>query len=282
LSFENILLRVDSQNLEDVDRVILNDLLAVTELVDRLMDNYEFQGALLALEHFFRDDYCDWYVEVCKIRLRNHAALRRPLLAVQDCILRHLLQLLSPFIPFVTQELWRQLHFGQEEEVLHGVRRLSAADLGQLFASAGVAASESERKTIGELREVIGAVRGLRPDRGSTLCVHATEEHGKMLHKFEGLILALTHCSSIKNSENPCSAVAITSWGTLAVQGNVGDGQEQLLRELEAIRKNIAANRAKLENKEFLDRAPANVIEGARRLLKENLANEEKILRQFR
>jgi valyl-tRNA synthetase len=280
LSFESVLSRIDLRKIEAIDRVILHDLINVTVQVDKAIESYEFQTALLSLERFFRDDYCDWYVEACKVRLNDaDKPVRHTLLSVQDCVLRHTLQLFSPFIPFITQELWQQLHFGKNEEILHNVIRVSSGELKKMIKHHGLLIINDEAKIVAELRKVIADVRGLRPSRNAKIYANITEHSWKFVHDFEKLILNLTHCSSLEEEKNLSNMIAaVTPWGTFAVQNENGNEHARLLRELDEVKRNIAANLAKLENKNFTERAPKSVIAGAEKLLADNIEKENAIM----
>ncbi|HUQ67945.1 MAG TPA: valine--tRNA ligase, partial [Planctomycetaceae bacterium] len=105
------------------DRWILSRLATVTDDVTRLLDKYQFDQATRALREFVWNEFCDWYLEMIKPRLRAdatgspgvappgpetsdvRATCQRVLVTVVDAILR----LLHPFTPFITEELWQRL-----------------------------------------------------------------------------------------------------------------------------------------------------------------------------
>ncbi|MDP6850945.1 MAG: class I tRNA ligase family protein, partial [Planctomycetota bacterium] len=100
------------------DRWIQSRLAAVTEEVSQALESYDFHDAAQALYRFTWDDYCDWYVEVAKRRLRlgegadsgspeaeDAARVRRTLGETLSALLR----LLHPFTPYLTEALWEQL-----------------------------------------------------------------------------------------------------------------------------------------------------------------------------
>ncbi|MDR3316462.1 MAG: valine--tRNA ligase [Puniceicoccales bacterium] len=273
-----ILLRVDPKNLDAIDRCILENLVAVGEEIERAMGNYEFQGTLLRMDRFFRDDYCDWYVETCKVRWGKDLRRQATLLAVQDLILRRLLQLLSPFVPFVTQELWRQLGFGDGKEILHRVPMESAEWLRAALEAADLLASGGELASVGELRQVLPALRAL--GAGDGLYHGGTPGECQRLEPFRELLPAMSGHGELKKLQQlEGMTAAVTSWGTFAVASGGDGGRDSKRRELEIVRGHIATNRKKLEDRSFLERAPAAIVDGARNLLAENLEREKKLLR---
>jgi len=89
------------------DRWILSRLNHTVADVSRLMDEFQFGEALKHIYEFLWGEYCDWYIELAKIRLRAEGALSPvPVLAH---VLETSLRLLHPYMPFITEELWQNL-----------------------------------------------------------------------------------------------------------------------------------------------------------------------------
>ncbi len=88
------------------DRWILSRLNRLILDVDKLMADYQFGEAEREIHDFFWGDFCDWYIEIAKLRLSqpNSSAL-----AVSAFVLETTLRLLHPFMPFITEELWQNL-----------------------------------------------------------------------------------------------------------------------------------------------------------------------------
>jgi valyl-tRNA synthetase len=117
-----VLMRVEGRNpseglpdrgeLHLEDRWILSRLDAAWRAADDAFASYDLSQAARALYHFVWDEYCDWYLELAK--LRDDEACARVLVTVLDVALR----LLHPIMPFVTEEIWRQLHDAGDEETI--------------------------------------------------------------------------------------------------------------------------------------------------------------------
>ena len=96
------------------DRWIVSHLDRVTADVNRALESFELGDAQQRLHEFIWNDYCDWYIEMAKIRIRNgseHSPL--PTLAH---VLERILRLLHPFMPFITEEIWLTLRTELPEE----------------------------------------------------------------------------------------------------------------------------------------------------------------------
>jgi valyl-tRNA synthetase len=190
---------------------------------------------------------------------------------VQDFVLRHLLQLLSPAIPFITQELWRCLRFG--EELLQKVPLPAVEELERLLAGRGIVPSELDGQRCAAVREVLADLRALRAEVGG--CGPIYQLPGVRWEEGEGvrpLLVELLGCGDFlpldAAGDRP---LAVTRLGSFAADRG-GGGQEKLRAELVQLRKHVAANRAKLADEIFLARAPAAVVESTRELLEKNLA----------
>ena len=101
----------DWQALEDPDhredRWIVSRLNRVAAQVDSNMRDYQFGEAQRIIHDFLWNEYCDWYIEMCKVRLRPGDG-RSPLPTLAH-VLEKMLRMLHPFMPFVTEEIWTRL-----------------------------------------------------------------------------------------------------------------------------------------------------------------------------
>jgi len=88
--------------------------LAIQEL-NRAFDEYNFAEAIQVLYRFFWNEYCDWYVEAAKASLSSdNPKLKENTLAVIDFILSNTLRLFHPFLPFITEELWQGMGYSRD------------------------------------------------------------------------------------------------------------------------------------------------------------------------
>ena len=96
------------------DRWIISRLDRVTADANRALESFELGDAQQRLHEFIWNDYCDWYIEMAKIRLRNGSA-HSPLPTLAH-VLERILRLLHPFMPFITEEIWQTLKSELPEE----------------------------------------------------------------------------------------------------------------------------------------------------------------------
>jgi valyl-tRNA synthetase len=104
---------IDTTNLSTEDAWILERLNDNVAIVNRALDLHRYHEAAQTLWDFVWHEFCDWYLEVKKLRFQEHSGIDqhwRIALSVYETILR----LLHPFMPFITEELWQRLVHGSE------------------------------------------------------------------------------------------------------------------------------------------------------------------------
>jgi valyl-tRNA synthetase len=151
------------------DRWILSRLERLTSNADRLMERFELGEAGREMQEFVWDEFCDWYLEIAKVRLRAGDALRGPQgeraspMPVLVHVLDTCLRLLHPYMPYVTEEIWS----GSGDLRSH----IAETDMPELAITAPYPKpgetwqdSAAERE-IGLVLEVVRAVRNLRRER---------------------------------------------------------------------------------------------------------------------
>jgi len=140
------------------DRWILSRLNTTIADVNRLMTDYQFGEAQRQIHDFLWGDYCDWYIEIAKIRL-NDTAAPSPL-PVLVGVLETALRLLHPFMPFITEELWQNIRQRQS------VGSIMIAAYPQ--ADEAVIDAEAER-VMAAVIEIIRAIRNARAEHNVEL-----------------------------------------------------------------------------------------------------------------
>ncbi len=138
------------------DRWIVSRLDRVTAEVNRALESFELGDAQQRLHEFIWTDYCDWYIEMAKIRLRNGSE-PSPLPALAHALER-ILRLLHPFMPFITEEVWQTLMARLPAE---GEDKAKSIMIAPYPASGGRIDAEAE----GEIELVQQAIRAVRNTR---------------------------------------------------------------------------------------------------------------------
>ena len=272
---------VDDSNLAIEDRWILSRLATVTDEVTSLLGIYKFDAATRSLRDFVWNEFCDWYLEMIKPRLRDEAlkpTAQRVLVAVLETTLR----LLHPFTPFITEELWQRLHEIAPERGLPSPATAAAA----IIIAPWPTAIDARRDTALErrfqtLQELIVAVRNVRgtynisPAVSVTISVRCSSEIAADLNlvkpQFE-LLAKSTLTAAGPEVTRPKASASFSlgdADGYLPLEGLVDLQAEvtRLKKEAEKLRGFIAGHEKKLSNQSFVDRAPPEVVVEVRETL---------------
>jgi valyl-tRNA synthetase len=264
------------------DRWIKSRLTEATAQVRKAIDSYRFNDAASAVYQFLWHEYCDWYLEIAKRSLYQpespeaKAVTQRTLVETLEATLR----LLHPFMPFISEELWQRLpHRGESIMIAP-------------FPKAGRTGRDPEaERLMAPVLDFVSAIRTVRSESRISPAVElavtvkpAGPEVAAALEKSVGVIGSLARAVVTVTTEaaRPASsAVAATASGDVFVrlEGVVDfEAEKQRLRkEIERARKEIAFLEGKLGRPEFVERAPAEVVERERERLTEQRQTEQKL-----
>jgi valyl-tRNA synthetase len=256
------------------DRWIKSRLTEATARVRKALDTYRFNDAASAVYQFLWHEYCDWYLEIAKRSLYQpespaaRAVTQRTLVETLEATLR----LLHPFMPFISEELWQRLpHQGDSIMVAPFPK-----------ASRKGRDPEAER-LMAPVLDVVSAIRTIRSESRISPAVElavsvkpASPEVATALAASSTVIgsLARAAITLAGDGTRPASsAMAATPSGDVFVrlEGVVDFESERarLRKEVERARKEIAFLEGKLGRPEFVERAPAEVVERERARLAE-------------
>jgi valyl-tRNA synthetase len=284
--------RIKASQLDDDDFAILQGLAELTDSTTKNLEEHEFTAYAQGLYSFFWGDFCDWYVEASKARLKDPAFVGN-CLAVQDLVLRQFLQLLHPVAPFISEELWHLLGYGTENDFIQNHHTGSGGDLLRVLRENGIKLSAAKVADVALLREFVASVRGLKSQanqatrRDSVITVVAKDATAKALLSANreklssmGGLAELTFADSAGDRTG-----SLTSLGTvlLELSGTVDVAAEKvrLAKELAKLEQAVAAGEAKLTNEAFVSKAPPKILEGARKQLDEARAKRDEIARML-
>jgi valyl-tRNA synthetase len=237
-----------------IDRWILHRLAGVTKRFDELCDLYRFSDAYGLLYNFAWSEVFDWYLEMAKAPLRNPAAASATR-ATLGTVLRDLLKLFHPAIPFLTEELWSIL---VGTDLLAGSRWPDPPDPGTM---AGV---ES-------LQELVTGIRRFKAEHGlaprAPLTVTVLDPDGLAEPWWSEQLEALAAARPQFAASAPAAtgftrilAGSLEGYVKLAGLIDVGAERARLERRLEAVLGDLSQARRKLANGSFLEKAPVEVV----------------------
>ncbi|MEK7408704.1 MAG: valine--tRNA ligase [Acidobacteriota bacterium] len=254
------------------DRWIFSRLNRAVDLASRAIDRYRYHEAAQLVWQFFWHEFCDWYVEIKKLRFRENSGLDahwRNTLTVFDTGLR----MLHPIMPFLSEELWQRLAGG-----LPG-RPASIALARYPEYGEEVSDPEAERQ-MEILREIVTAARNLRADmkldprqqleallyaRGAARDVARTQSEA--IQKLANIRLDLRDETAPATSEGALRSTPEFDLLLRVPQAQTEVRRQRLEKEIEQLEKVIAGSQRQLANPEFLNRAPAPVVASLRQKL---------------
>lgn len=265
---------VTEADLRMEDRWILSRLSKTVAEVTALLDRYQFDQATRALRDFTWNEFCDWYLEMIKPRLRS--AEHRPVAQrVLVGVLDNLIRALQPFAPFICEELWQRLN---EIAPTRGLFEPTAAARSVMIASwPSLSSSLHDEKLearFSRLQETVIAVRNIRavynisPAEPIKLHLKCTagvaSEMTDCADQFDNLAKAVLAAAGAE-VERPTASASFTltdADGYVPLEGliDVKAEYERQLKEAEKIRNFIRGHEAKLSNESFVARAPEAVV----------------------
>jgi valyl-tRNA synthetase len=259
-----------AQTLED--RWILSRFNRVAGEVHDALAGYRFHEASHAVYHFFWGEFCDWYIELVKPRLLagEKAAFSNVVIALESA-----LRMLSPFMPFITEEIWHAVYDGRPPKQSIALAAYPQQDSSQVSAEA-----ETEMAI---LQDLIVAVRNVRAELKvetrlkTPIEVHADEQVKTMLTTNRAAIERLANVEGIQFvSASLAKAGGSRSSTRFDVRVlyekkiDVAAERERLNKEIERLEKELANANRQLGNDGFLAKAPAQVVDGLRKRQGEN------------
>ncbi|MBI4294975.1 MAG: valine--tRNA ligase [Chloroflexi bacterium] len=259
----------DSSGVPVEDRWIVSRLNRLLDNVAKLMESYQFGEAQRHIHDFIWGEFCDWYIELAKLRLRTPAAASP--LPVLSQVLETSLRLLHPFMPFVTEEIWQYLRPYLPQE--HSQSIMVAP-----YPQADTAAFDTEvERQMEAVIEVIRAIRNARsqlriePARWLEARIHSQQAAGVMQDQAQAIeSLARARPVTVsqerhqrRDGDNALVLVLGQAEVVLPLEGVVDLEAERkrLEQEIEAARADIARLERRLADAQFLSKAPADVVE---------------------
>lgn len=278
--------KMPAENLSLADQWILVRLQGVKQSVAEALDAYRFNDAAGALYQFVWHEFCDWYLEAIKPTLYGKLGepKKEASLSVLWFVLRDTLILLHPFVPFVTEEIWHKLP-GTEGSIM----QQSWPETNLPFDAQTARNAESTMSLVFEVITAIRNVRGemnISPSVPLSVAVHSDEDRilEKLLeNQMEIIDLArLSAFSAQKPVLRPrAAATAIVQDATVFVllEGIIDFAKEagRLEREIEKLMTELAGVSKKLNNEDFLNKAPADVVEKVAERHKELIEKQGKL-----
>ena len=270
------------------DRWILSRLHRTIADVTGLMDDFQFGEAQRQIHDFLWGEYCDWYIELAKIRLQAGDSSPLPVLAR---VLEISLRLLHPYMPFLTEELWQHL-----KKSVKGIKGESIMIAPYPVAYETQFDVEAE-KDINDIIEIVRAIRNVRAQykvesgRWIEARVYAGDARQAQISRYESVIKSLARANPVtiikgeaseKAGDNMLVVPLAPATVVIPMESMVDREAERitLLKELDRVSTEIARLQDRVKDEAFLSKAPPAVIEKEKQRLYTLSEKLEKLKRQ--
>jgi len=266
-------------------RWIFGRLSSVCSEVEKALADYRFDEAAAAVYQFFWGEFCDWYLELVKLRLEfgegteKNATTALTLASLVACF-EAALRLLSPFMPFLTEELWHALYEGNAPAKSIALTRYPQAD--------DFAADQTSVAAMVTLQDLITTVRGLRKELGvpekeaAPIRLHAENRVLALADANRDMLTRMARVSALEFATESLSGSNTRATANFDVavvyerQIDVAAVRDRLTKELAKLEKGLAAAEKQLGNEAFMGKAPAHIVEGLRKQSAETKMLHEK------
>ena len=258
------------------DKWILEEYNKTVTNITNNLDKFELGEAASAVYDFIWNTYCDWYIELAKPRLYNKEGGRdrQTVQYLLVSILRHMMELLHPFMPFVTEHIWQHLpHEGESIMVAPWPSTLSME--GFSSAAAHMNVMMDGIKGIRNMRAEMNVPMGKRSE---VILVPATEElkgiletHGDYFHTL-GWAEKVTVLSPDAPKPENATVTVVNGLEVYLLLKDLIDAdkeKERIAKEQATVLKEIARLEGKLNNQGFLAKAPEAVVAKEKEKLEE-------------
>ena len=271
--------------LTPADKWIVSRLQAAIRDVTLSLNKFELGIACQIMYDFMWSDFCDWYIELTKSALHSDDAEKKDnAVSVLLFVLENALKLLHPFVPFITDEIYRSLPNTSGSIMVSDFPRYNSK-----------LAYKREAAAFGGVMEIIKAIREAKVETGCApskkVNVYILSENKRLISSNADCIAKLAGAAAVKvigskEEAEERSVAKVTGVGTLYIpMGELVDAdkeRERLEGELDKITQEIRRADGKLNNQGFVAKAPRQLVESERAKLEKFREMREKILEQLK
>ncbi|NOQ17765.1 MAG: valine--tRNA ligase [Dehalococcoidales bacterium] len=254
------------------DRWILSRLNRTIANATNLMEDFQFGEAQRQIHDFLWGEFCDWYIEIAKIRLQSAQDIVSPI-PVLVYVMETSLRLLHPFMPFLTEELWQNL----KKRLPSGWQDSESIMIAPYPEASETATDPEAERVMASIIEIIRSIRNARAEYKveSSRWITAQIYAGRLsqaISPHSETIQSLARAKPVTFYSNRQERTAKESALTLVLQEtevvipvesmlDMAAERERLQKEIEQSQSTIAQLEARLKDKNFLTKAPEAVID---------------------
>ncbi len=262
--------RIKTENLQIIDKWILNKLNKTINSVNTHYDNYEYDKVASSIYHFIWNEYCDWYIELSKKELYGDDSSKKTLkLEILLKVLVDSLKLLHPISPYISEEIYQIL----SKTGYKGTQKKSIL-LEEAPVNIDDYEFENEYREIEYIKEIVVAIRNIRANVGihpsDKIDIELNPENNNIENIIKNNLIPIQIMSSTKNikivksSANNKSITSVIQGLeiNLPVEGVIDVGKEvvRLEKDLGKLSNDLSKTSKKLSSSNFLEKAPPEVV----------------------
>lgn len=281
---EKATLEAEEKDYKSEDKWILSKINKVTEEVNKNLSNFDLGLGLHKIYEFIWNEYCDWYIELVKPRLYGENEKdKNTALYVLVKVMKDMLKLLHPFMPFITEEIWQYLP-GDEDALI--VSDWPKVDIDKSYQS-----SEEEMNFS---MEIIKSIRNIKAEMDvkpskkiKGYFVPKNQKYKEYLINIERHLDNLINLEEMKIAvskdeikEDAASSVidGLEIYLPLSELIDFKKEKERLTKEKEKLESEIKRAEGKLKNKSFVEKAPEKIVNEEKEKLEKYKDMYQKVL----
>ena len=276
---------LEEVKLSHADKWIISRLQSAIRDVTLTLNKFEFGVACQIMYDFMWSDFCDWYIELVKPALKSDDASKRDgALSVLTFVLENALKLLHPFVPFITDEIYRNLPNTDGTIMTKEFPRYNSRR-----------AYKKDAAAFDGVKEIISAVRAVKTEVGCPpsrkVSLYVVTDNKRLISANQDSILKLAGAKEIHFVSSPEEAgertvTKVVSVGTVFIpMGELLDLEKEKARlqgELEKVNGEIQRADGKLNNKGFMAKAPKKLVDEELAKRNKYVEMREKIITQLK
>jgi valyl-tRNA synthetase len=276
-----------SEHSTRADKWILSRLQRVIDDVNNALIEYRFNDAASSLYHFIWHEYCDWYVESSKRSLKDeNPAIRRATQTALVVTLETALRLLHPMMPFISEEIWQKLPIsvrGSADSIMVAAFPNTNCKLINIENENYMQPWMDNTLVVRNIRGEMNIPPSIRP---KAIIKPNSEDVLKNLEETASYMTSLSGLSDVQIAMDavapPGSATGTSSWAVISLvlpekHIDANAERDRLQKEIAKISKDIELFSKKLSNKNFVNKAPREVVEKDSAKLEEFRAKRDKL-----